>query len=622
MKMGIRLKIAAAMIVLLMVSMAFIGVYAYSNTSAALQEQKEQEFSNIVGELRETIGISIGDTKHLILFMARTPALHAYITDGDSGPATQLMEEAGREYEKIESMLLTDSRGEVVASSDQGQSVGLQLGDRTYFQEAVRGSVAVSDVIISRVTENTAFTVAVPLMAEDRTVRGVLVAVLNFNDVIGHHVQSVRVGRSGYAWMVDKTGLVVSHPNEQHILKTNLGENDNQELSSQVRRMGQGEAGRGFYTFEGIHKFSAYGPVENWALAFTMDVEEYMAPAIRIRNSIVAVAMLFFAVGLAVAVFISGQISKPVVAMMKAMKLAENGDLTAQVDVITRDEIGELSQSFNAMVAGQKEIISKVLESAASVSASSEELSAAVEESNASMQEIASTVECQVAASAQNIALSSEKAAESGRSTRDVADKGASAVEEASRAMKEISVSTTEVSGVIGELDEASKQIGMITKTITEIAEQTNLLALNAAIEAARAGEQGRGFAVVAEEVRKLAEGSSRAAGEITELIINIQSKTGNAVGKMEQASGIVEKGANLAANAQQYLQDIRQAVGQVGQLINDIAAASQEQSASAEEIAAATQEQTGVLEEISATTAELANMAENLNALVSHFKI
>lgn len=463
---------------------------------------------------------------------------------------------------------------------------------------------------------------AVPLKTAGGSFNGALVAVCNFDEVIGNHVQEIRVGESGYAWMVDKTGLVVSHPNKDHILKTNLGQNENQELAQMVRKMGQGEKGKGFYTFEGVRKFSAYEPAGNWGLAFTMNVREYMDAATRIRNSILLTSLLFIIIGIVLANVIARQIGNPVIEMMNAMKKAETGDLTVSVSAKGKDEIGRLSRSFNAMMSAQKEIIAKVLDSAASVAAASQELSAAVEESNAAMQEISSTVDSEVAASAQQIANDSEKAAESGREAREVAQKGVAAVEEAGQAMKEINTSAKEVSGVITELDEASKQIGMISKTITDIAEQTNLLALNAAIEAARAGEQGRGFAVVAEEVRKLAEGSSKAAGEIGQLIQNIQGKTGNAVSKMGGASALVEKGTDLASNAQSDLVTIRRAVGAVVDLIEKMAGAAQDQSASAEEISASTQEQTWVLEEISATTGELASMAEGLNALVSHFKI
>lgn len=383
--MGIRVKISLAMILLLVVSVSFIGVYAYRNTANALQKQKEAEFGNIVADLQDVTESSIEDAKQIISFMVKTPAIQAYIQEDDVSSAEQLLQQATESYARIETLLLTGEEGNVVASSDNGGSVGLSLRDREYFQSAMLGNVTVSEVIVSRITGSTAFTVAVPLVTNNGGVRGALVAVLNFNEVIGRHVQGVRVGDTGYAWMVDQDGLVVSHPNEDHILTTNLAENDNPQLSSMVRRMGEGEAGRDFYTFEGQDKFSAYAPAGNWALAFTMNVEEYMEPAIKIRNSIFLVAVIFILIGLILSNVIARQIGNPVINIMQAMKKAETGELTVSVTNNGKDEIAQLSRSFNAMVAGQKEIITKVLESASSVSAASQELSAAVEESNASM---------------------------------------------------------------------------------------------------------------------------------------------------------------------------------------------------------------------------------------------
>lgn len=623
-KVKIRVKITLAMVVLLIASVVFIGVFAYFNTSSALQEQKETEFTNNIANLQEIINNSIEDTGQFLSFMVSTPAMRSYIDndDGELGSAKLLLKEAKKVYDRAETLLFTDNRGNVIASSDSGESIGMDFSDREYFQEACKGNIAISEVIVSRVSGNTAFTIAVPLMTGGGFVKGVLIAILNFDQVIGNHVQKVRVGESGYAWMVDREGLVVSHPDEQNVLKTNFTQDDNAEFAEMVRTMGQGAIGQSFYTFEGKQKFAAYRPVGNWAMAFTMDVDEYMAPARQIRNSILIAAVIFIIIGLVIANLISGYIANPVIALMRAMKKAEEGDLTVHVQAKGKDEIGQLSQSFNAMVAGQKDILSKVLESAASVAAASQELSASIEESNASMEEISSIVENEVTVKAQDIAGASDKASQNGHDTRDVAEKGVANVEEAVRAMELINNSAKEVGDVIAELFEASKQIGVIIETITGIAEQTNLLALNAAIEAARAGEQGRGFTVVAEEVRKLAEDSSRSAGEISGLIMNIQGKTKSAVDKMTETGGIMQNGAELAGNARKNFAEILLAVGQVVSLIEQMAAAAQEQFSLAEEISSSTQEQTAVLEEISATTSQLATMAEELNEIVAHFVI
>ena len=248
---------------------------------------------------------------------------------------------------------------------------------------------------------------------------------------------------------------------------------------------------------------------------------------------------------------------------------------------------------------------------------------------------------------------------------------GSMAVDETAGGMKRIKASVEATAMRVTELGAKSDQIGAIVETIGDIAEQTNLLALNAAIEAARAGEQGKGFAVVADEVRKLAERSSRATKEIAELIGEVQAGTEAAVKAMQAGAGEVETGAELAEQAAGALQQIKDAAAArnivledmlasvveiralstdvvtatdsiseiaeetntaaaqmgsaadtVGQSVESIAAISQENSASAEEVSAATEQMSAQAEEVVASAATLSEMAQGLDELVARFRL
>jgi methyl-accepting chemotaxis protein len=248
---------------------------------------------------------------------------------------------------------------------------------------------------------------------------------------------------------------------------------------------------------------------------------------------------------------------------------------------------------------------------------------------------------------------------------------GGTAVEETTAGMMRIKGAVEMTSVRVSDLGAKSDQIGAIVETIDDIAEQTNLLALNAAIEAARAGEQGKGFAVVADEVRKLAERSSRATREIADLIAEVQAGTESAVKAMQtggdevglgakladQAAGALNEIKQAAAARQVVLEDMMQAVTEiralsaevvaatdgisviatetndaaarmgsaadtVGQSVESIAAISEENSASAEEVSAATEQMSSQAEEVVAAAASLAEMASQLGELVARFRL
>ncbi|WP_407649417.1 methyl-accepting chemotaxis protein [Brevibacillus composti] len=209
--------------------------------------------------------------------------------------------------------------------------------------------------------------------------------------------------------------------------------------------------------------------------------------------------------------------------------------------------------------------------------------------------------------------------------------------------VNQINVSRLEMEKVIQVLGQKSEQIGNVISLITNIAAQTNLLALNAAIEAARAGEHGRGFAVVADEVRKLAEESSRAGGQVHDLILDIQLEVGKTVEAMERNGHAIGQGLNLVNQAGKAFEEITSGVDQVSEQIQTISAAIQEMNAStdtllhtayhaeqatreseahAQNVAASAEEQHASMEEISSAAETLAKMAENLQSVVNRFKL
>ena len=227
--------------------------------------------------------------------------------------------------------------------------------------------------------------------------------------------------------------------------------------------------------------------------------------------------------------------------------------------------------------------------------------------------------------SSQNAAFATESA----RNAAEVAGEGGYVVQQTIEGMKAISESVKASAATIVELGKRSDEIGEIISVIDDIADQTNLLALNAAIEAARAGEQGRGFAVVADEVRKLAERTTRATAEIASMIKSIQEDTSGAVSSMEEGTIQVESGMAFAVKAGDSLKSIVSVVNVVQDMIEQIATASDEQSTAAEQIsnnvskiASVTKLSAQSAEQMATTAEELNRQTEALNELVGRFKL
>ncbi len=327
------------------------------------------------------------------------------------------------------------------------------------------------------------------------------------------------------------------------------------------------------------------------------NMESSMEIAMKAQSS-ANVAMIGFSLAGFIIAFILGVVfSRSItVPLAKGVEFAgaiAKGDLSANVDIDQKDEIGVLVASMNEMAQKLRGIVADIIASSENVASGSEELSSSSEEMSQGSSEQASAAE-EASSSMEEMASNIRQNADNAQQTEKIARKTAEDVQQGGKAVSEAVI--------------AMKQIADKINIIEEISRQTNLLALNAAIEAARAGEHGKGFAVVAAEVRKLAERSQEAAGEITEL--------------SSSSVEVAERAGNLF---DQLVPDIQK----TAELVAEISAASNEQNSGAEQVNRAiqqldsvTQQNASASEEMASTSEELSSQAQYLQDIISFFKI
>ncbi len=301
-----------------------------------------------------------------------------------------------------------------------------------------------------------------------------------------------------------------------------------------------------------------------------------------------------FVIGTGLAAMICLNISRSMKRLVgRIAEIQQSNDLTKRIEVKSKDEIAAVGGAFNGMIQTLQGVIGEVSSSATEVASAATEIAASAEEMSAAVGEVA-----------RQSAQASTTADNSGK----VANEGGTIVKNTIERMKEIEVAVTESAASVTTLGKRGEEIGQVIGVINDIADQTNLLALNAAIEAARAGEHGRGFAVVADEVRKLADRTTKATEEIASSIKEIQQETTTAVSRMTRGSEQVRSGVENAEKAGQSLEEIVGGAKDVAAMITSISAASEEAGAGAGQSASA--------------AAQLSQKAEQLRSLVGKFHI
>jgi methyl-accepting chemotaxis protein len=547
-----------------------------------------------------------------------------------------------------------------------------QLGDREYIKKAFSGETNVSDLLVSRVTDQNVLMFATPIKDESEIV-GVLIGRRDGNS-LSNIVAESGFGVNGTGFIINRSGTMVAHTDKQKVANQfNPMEEVKQDeslrsIASLFEHVISNMRGAGEYNFEANDLYAGYAPIQgtNWIYFINADKSEILSSVPILRKNIIISALLIFFITIIITTYLSTKITTPIIDVVKYSQNLAQLDITQDISdafINRKDEIGSLATSMQTIIENIRNIIHEINDSSQHVAATSQELTATSQETAKASEEVSKTVE-EIARGASEQAISTEEGASRANLLGEAIEKNHNFTVELTNASKNVSQVVREgldeieslfkiteennqavkmIYDVIIKTNESSNDIGEASNIISSIADQTNLLALNAAIEAARAGEAGRGFAVVADEIRKLAEQSSLSSKSINTTVNQLQSNAQNAVKTMDRISDIVrEQTISVGNSKDKYLsiehamndevnmvtelyvlgRDMEAMRNEILSILENLTAIAEENSASTQEASASMQEQAASIEEISASSENLSILAQNLQLVINRFKI
>jgi len=663
-KTSLKFKLVVGGILAAIIPLAVVGLFSITKSSNALVSLSKGQAEIIAQNLATMANLFIEEEIKFAQGIALGPIIAETATqvnenglEGSLDRVKVLDQILGKTFKQMgdsyELFILTDAKGMTISDSSGGalRDKKISVADREYFQIAKTGKINISKPIKSKASGNPVTVVAIPLKTTTGSFAGIFATVLKL-ETLSDKITKVKIGNTGYPFMLAKDGMTIAHPKKEFILELNLGTLKGME--SITSRMMSQKSGVDNYTFKGTDKIAGFAPVTltGWSIGVTQNESEFMAPVIAIRNMVLLVGTIFLILTvLGVLWFVRGimaQLGQDPSEIARVADSIAKGDLTVMFDTGGKEITGvygnmkEMTENLNNMFKDITGGVQTLTSSSTELSAISQQMASGSEQSSQKANNVATAAE-EMATSMNSVAAATEQTTTSLQMIVSAAEEMSATINEIAKNTAKGSQTTSEavnkaehISRKVDELGKAASEISKVTETISDISEQTNLLALNATIEAARAGESGKGFAVVAAEIKALAQQTAEATQQIGSRIGDVQASTqesvsaiGSIVDIINEIDMIVSSVATAieeqSATTQEISSNVSQAaagVQEVNENVNQTSAVAGEVTEDVHKVSDAAEEMNAGSLQVNTSAVELSKLAENLNEMVSRFKL
>lgn len=650
---SIRIKLIISLVAICIVPLVIIGIASYSKSKSILHDNLTTTSAQTLAEVDSGLADYLNGFSNIASTLANN--FGSEDNNENSKNMINILKSVKQSNQDILSVYYGSSLGKFTNYPADPVPADFNPTVRPWYKEAVdkKGKAVVSSPYKDAISGKYVITIA-----ETVEKNGQIVGVVGMDcslETLSEKISKKVVGKSGYVYITDASGLILAHPKKDDI-GTNL------TIWDLIK---SDEKGFIEYEHDGKQKFGTFitNKATGWKLVASLENTELTADTKSILNITYVIIAVIGVISVGLALILSSGIAHNIKRLKEGFAKASDGDLTVSINAKTKDEFDDLAQSFNHMIENISTLMKnvtgsskEVLETSSNLASMSEEVTASIEEVSRAIGEVATGATSQ-AQSAQSgveeinelsyrldkMTVSSNEVDKLSMDAKELGSKGLSMIDTLIEKSNKTKIVTLEVNDIVKDMNESTKKINTISETISQITEQTNLLSLNASIESARAGEAGRGFAIVAEEIRKLAEQSKDSTREIKEIISDIQQKSDTAVNSIKFTNEVVNEQDAAVGETKQIFNEILKSINtvidkveeikksiteidskkkNVVEEIEGISSVSQETASATEEVTASTEEISSAMNKFTSFAEGLQLLAEKLESEVNRFNV